>query len=392
MRRPRLVRVTTVPMSLRYLLRGQLAYMHANGFDVTAVSADGREREDIIREGIEHVVIPFTRKITPVQDVVCLLKLVRLFKNIKPDIVHTHTPKAGLLGMVAAAICGVPVRLHTVAGMPLMEASGLKRWLLWQAERITYACAHRVYPNSSGLMDYLRLRLGKSRTIRKIKLIASGSSNGIDSAYFSRTDELMKEAQLLRKKYGVAEEAIVYGFVGRIVKDKGIGELINAFKAVGQSGRNAYLLLVGALEEELDPLLPHDRQFLESDTRVIMAGFQEDVRPYILMADVFVFPSYREGFPNVVMQAACLGVPCIVSDINGCNEIIKHEETGLVVPPKDREELYRAMIRMAVDRALRELFAKRAREFVSGLYDQEYVWRELLGEYGSWQSGIGLMG
>src|SRR6187551_3696016 len=152
---PRLVRITTVPISLHLLLQGQFRYMREHGFDVITMSADGKEVADVIKDGTPHIVIPMTRKITPLQDFKCLFKLIVEIKKLKPDIVHTHTPKAGLLGMIASWACRVPVRLHTVAGLPLMESSGPKRYLLDLAERLTYACAHIVYPNSQGLKVFI---------------------------------------------------------------------------------------------------------------------------------------------------------------------------------------------------------------------------------------------
>jgi glycosyltransferase involved in cell wall biosynthesis len=269
--------------------------------------------------------------------------------------------------------------MHTVAGLPLIEAKGLKRWILSITERITYACATQVYPNSAGLKEYIKDQLAISN--EQLTIIGKGSSNGIDTSFFSKTPELQSQAKHIRSRYAIPEDAIVFSFVGRVVKDKGMHELVHAFKNVLRERPNAYLLVVGPLEPELDPLEPEDLDFLQTHKQVIMPGFQPDVRPWLLASDVFVFPSYREGFPNVVMQACCLEVPCIVSDINGCNEIIQHEKTGLIVPPKNEEALYTAMTRLMSDTSLRKEFGVRSREFVVNNFDQRYVWRELLREY-----------
>ncbi len=367
-------------MSLHYLLRGQLMFMKANGFDVLAISADGSERQAILDQGIDHIIIPFTRKITPLQDIRCLLALIVMFRKIKPDIVHTHTPKAGLLGMLAAWICRVPVRMHTVAGLPVMEAKGVKRLVLIMTERITCFCASRIYPNSSGLLHYMKekkLSIDNSQ----LTIIGKGSSNGIDTTYFSLSDSLREQGKVIRQQYGIPDNAMVYGFVGRIVNDKGIGELTEAFRRIRTVRTDCYLLLVGPLEQDLDPLAHDDLDFLQADDHVIMPGFQSDVRPWLVAMDAFVFPSYREGFPNVVMQAACLEVPCIVSDINGCNEIIQQDETGLLVPPKNSNMLFAAMKRLAGDAVLRKVFAVNARKFVVEHFDQRFVWEEMLKEY-----------
>ncbi len=377
--KPRLLRITTAPISLKLLLRGQFTFFQQQGFDVLTVSADGIEVKDIVAEGVPHQVVPMTRMITPIQDLICLWQLIRLIRRFKPDIVHTHTPKAGLLGMMAAWMCRVPARMHTVAGLPLMEASGVKKSILKITERITYKCASNVYPNSKGLLKYICEQL--SIVNCQLSIVGKGSSNGIDSSYFSRTPELQNTASEIRKQYHIPESAVVFNFVGRVVKDKGIVELIAAFKMIRKIRVDAYLLLVGPLEQELDPLPEEVMHFIQNDAHVILAGYQNDVRPWMMASDVFVFPSYREGFPNVVMQAACLEVPCIVSDINGCNEIIEDQVNGLIVPPKDEKALYEAMQVMMADQEKRKSFAEKSREFVSINFDQQFVWGELLKEY-----------
>jgi glycosyltransferase involved in cell wall biosynthesis len=376
--RPRLLRITTVPISLKILLTGQLSFFKSHGFDVLAVSADGPEVKDIVAEGIPHHAVPMTRKITPFHDLVSLFALIRLISKFRPHIVHTHTPKAGLLGMMAAWFCRVPVRLHTVAGLPLMEETGVIRGLLMLTERITYKCATTVYPNSKGLAEFI------ARTFPGVplKIIGNGSSNGIDTIYFKRTEMLENEAQRIREKYGISPDDIVFSFVGRVVKDKGITELTNAFKDLQMpASKKCFLLIVGPFEDDLDPLPNDVRNFLTQEPRVVVAGFQSDVRPWLMASDVFVFPSYREGFPNVVMQAACLEIPSIVSDINGCNEIIDHGKTGVVVPAKDTKALYEAMTTLASDPQARERYAQTSREFVVTNFDRQFLWGQLLKEY-----------
>jgi glycosyltransferase involved in cell wall biosynthesis len=385
----RLLRITTVPISLHLLLTGQLRYMVDRGFEVFTISADGHEVEEVLKEGVHHIPVPFTRKITVFHDLRCLVMLVRIIRKIKPDIIHTHTPKAGLLGMLAGWICRVPVRMHTVAGLPLMETSGLRRRVLNTTERITYACAQHVYPNSRGLAEFIAHDLGANGN--KVKMIGKGSSNGIDTFYFSRGPGLEVEATALRIRYGITPDDVVFSFVGRIVKDKGIVELISAFKSLADELANKsaeggvqariFLMLVGPFEQNLDPLPADLVTFIDTDPRIIHAGFQDDVRPWIMASDIFVFPSYREGFPNVVMQACLLEVPCIVSDINGCNEIITNGVTGLIVPPKDVDALVHAMRFLMMDAPQRLTYASAARDFVAINFDRRLVWRELYGEY-----------
>jgi glycosyltransferase involved in cell wall biosynthesis len=389
--KPRLLRITTVPISLKLLLRGQVNYFQKKGFEVLTVSAGGSEVNELLTEGIPHQLVPMTRKITPIQDLICLWKLIRVIHTFKPDIVHTHTPKAGLLGMIAAWLCRVPARFHTVAGLPLMESKGFKRSLLKVTERITYYCAHRVYPNSKGLLEFIvnefqisdsnyQTGVDSSSKDSKFQIIGRGSSNGIDTLHFFRTPELLEEARAIRVRYQIPEGTIVFSFVGRIVRDKGIVELVEAFKRISTS-QDVRLMLVGSFEQDLDPLPDKMIQFINDSRLVIKAGFQPDVRPWLLASDAFVFPSYREGFPNVVMQAACLEIPSIVSDINGCNEIIEDKVSGLIVPPKNVHVLFDAMLMLAKEKDKRLLFGSKARQFVIDNFDQQHVWEEIYKEY-----------
>ncbi len=381
MEKTRLLRITTVPISLHLLLKGQFRFMREQDFEVYTMSAAGKEVPEVLKEGVKHIEVPLTRKITPIQDLLCLWKMMRIIRSIRPHIVHTHTPKAGLIGMLAAWLCRVPVRMHTVAGLPLVEATGLKRSILVVTEKITYFCATGVYPNSVGLKDYMTQSLGVSND--KLKIIGKGSSNGIDTGRFKRSEDMEQQASELRRRHGIKQGDVVFSFVGRIVRDKGIGELVHAFKKLPElpGGGKVYLLLIGPFEQELDPLHEEDYKFLHNNKNVILAGFQADVRPWIMASDVFVFPSYREGFPNVVMQSCCLNVPCIVSNINGCNEIIQHEQTGIIVPVKNAEAVYRAMVTLMENMSMRQLYSQAARDYIVANFDQQFVWNELLNEY-----------
>lgn len=348
-----------------------------SSFEVLTVSATGSEVAQLVSEGIAHRAVAFTRKITPFQDLLALIQLIRIMREFKPHIVHTHTPKAGLLGMLASKFCGVPIRLHTVAGLPLMESKGIKRLLLTFTETLTYSCAHRVYPNSRGLSVFIQgtLKITKS----KLKLIGKGSSNGIDSAYFSREMVSIEAMQGIDQRLTKKDGALVFCFVGRLVRDKGIVELVEAFEILNMA--NSKLILVGPQEPTLDPLPENTLQRIRANPAIHEVGFQHDVRPWLAVSDVLVFPSYREGFPNVVMQAACMELPCIVTDINGCNEIIQHEFSGLLVPVKDSQALVEAM-RIFTESPLKRLdMGKNGRKFVAANFDQRIFWNGLLEEY-----------
>ncbi|HTE24855.1 MAG TPA: glycosyltransferase family 4 protein [Flavitalea sp.] len=349
-------------------------------FEVVGVSSPGKTLGEVSeQEGIRTVGVNMTRSITPVQDLRAIWSLYRLFRKEKPAIIHTHTPKAGLLGMLAGRLAGVPVRLHTVAGLPLMEAKGKKRLLLEKVEKITYASATKVYPNSGNLASFI-LR-NKFCSPAKVKVLGNGSSNGIDTNFFSRSPELEKTAGELRHELKINTSDFVFVFIGRLVRDKGIEELVEAFSRIKNQYQSAKLLLVGPFEPELDPISDKTNTAIKKDDRITLVGFQQDVRPFFLISNVLAFPSYREGFPNVPMQAGCFELPSIVTDINGCNEIIVEGENGLIIPAKDVEALVNAMTRLLEDAGLYNHMKSKAREMIVDRYEQKYLWSLILKEY-----------
>lgn len=375
----KLIRITTVPLSLSVLLKDQLRYM-SDHFEVLAVSSPDKILEQVgVREGVRTAPVTMTRAITPVKDLKALWQLYKLLKKEKPAIVHTHTPKAGLLGMMASRLAGVPIRMHTVAGLPLMENTGIKRKVLDFVERLTYSCATGVYPNSKQLSDFIiDNRFCKTN---KLKVLGNGSSNGINTRFFQPTEELDKAACALRKKHGLTDKDFVFVFVGRLVKDKGIEELVEAYSELKKKYPHIKLLLVGPYEPERDPLAAETHAVIEKDDSIIKAGFQADVRPYLMISQALAFPSYREGFPNVPMQAGCFGLPSIVTDINGCNEIVEDRKNGLIIPAKQVPALQQAMEKLLADTALYLTLKSNARQMIIDRYEQKYLWELLLKEY-----------
>lgn len=324
-----------------------------------------------------------TRKISPFNDLVSVWNLYKFLKAQKPDMVHSHTPKAGIVGMLAGWLAGVPHRFHTVAGLPLMEAKGMRRILLNRVEKLTYYFATNVYPNSFELHDIILREKFCLHT--KLKVLGQGSSNGIDTAFFNKDQITSEKQNKLRRKLGISPHDFVYVFVGRLVGDKGINELVQAFKNLESTGKrgnqqNLKLLLVGNLENALDPLKSQTTKEIESNAHIITVGFKDDVRPYFAISDALVFPSYREGFPNVVLQSLAMEVPAIVTNISGCSEIITHETNGIIVPVKDEIALGTAMERLLVEPALYENLKKSARKSVAP-YEQKMLWEALLAEY-----------
>jgi len=376
--KPKLLRITTVPISLHKLLHGQFNYMQQKGIEVILASADDKEIPKIEAEtGLKVHRLPLTRTISPLTDLKALWQTYKLIKQQKPDIVHTHTPKAGLIGMLAAKFAGVPVRMHTVAGLPLMQANGIKRKVLNNVERLTSWATTGVYPNSFALAEFIIKE--KLAPAKKIKVIANGSSNGIDITYFNPKKFSEEQKEKLRAKLGITKNDIVFSFVGRLVGDKGINELITTFTQL--KDKNIKLLLVGNQEPELDPLLEKTQKIIKENPNIITTGWVEDVRPFLAISDIFVFPSYREGFPNVVMQAGALGLPSIVTDINGSNEIITNKYNGLIIPVKNQEALKKAMQLLLTNKELRQKLAKYARPNIVEKYQQQVVWEALYEEY-----------
>ncbi|NJY63963.1 glycosyltransferase family 4 protein [Salinimicrobium sp. CDJ15-81-2] len=376
---PKLIRITTIPLSLEKLLEGQLTFMNEH-FEVTAIAAEKERLEKYGHDnGVDTFHLEMTREITPGQDLKALFKLYQYFRKNKPEIVHTHTPKAGIVGMMAAKMAGVPVRLHTVAGMPLMETTGIKRKILEQVERLTYSLATKVYPNSEGLKKII-LDHNFSGP-EKLKVLGEGSSNGIDTKYFNPEYFTAEQKQKIRQSLEIPADDLVFIFVGRLVKDKGINELVQSFKRLSAENENISLLLVGPFEQELDPITDENFEEIKTHPKIFTTGYQVDVRPYFAAADVLVFPSYREGFPNVVMQAGAMGLPSIVTDINGCNEIIRDEENGLIFPVKDEQALLLAMKKLATNVQLRKKLAANSRAVITQKYERNIFWNLLLEEY-----------
>jgi len=379
MSKQKLIRITTVPISLKVLLKGQHRFMNEH-FEVIGISNPEPELDQVKNEeGIRVIPIAFTRKISPLKDLKSVWQLYCVFKKERPLIVHTHTPKAGITGMLASYLAKVPLRLHTVAGLPLMEATGTKRKILNFVEKLTYRFATKIYPNSKGLYDFIISE--KFTKQEKLKIIGSGSSNGIDTAYFNPDLFDTEKKNALRKNLQIPLNNFVFVFVGRLVKDKGINELIEAFSKLSLEKKHTTLLLVGNFESDLDPLLPKTLQLINSLNNIIYVGYQNDVRPYLAISNTLVFPSYREGFPNVVMQAGAMGLPAIVTNINGCNEIITEKKNGLIIILKSSTAIYEAMNTLLSNNDLFHRYSNNARYEITSKYERKYIWESLLQEY-----------
>lgn len=380
--KPKLVRTTTVPISMNIILRGQLEYMNQY-FEVIGVTGEDKKhfREIGTREGIRMHSLEMARGINLIKDIKSLWAFFWFLREEKPEIIHTHTPKAGLIGMLAGWLARVPIRLHTVGGMPLVEIKGLKRLFLAILEKFTYRLAHRVYPNSYGLMEIILAN--KFCFPQKLKVIANGGSNGINTSYFN--PDLFTEEDKVRKRreIGLGKSDLVLCFVGRIAREKGIRELIDAVTYLVEIEKiqNIHLILVGGFEKDYGVLDTKYKSSINELPYVKFLGRFDDVRPYYAISNIFVLPSYREGFPNAVLEAGAMGLPAIVSNINGCNEIVQDQYNGLIIPSKDTRALSEAIKTLVLKKEKRLQLGAHARNRILNNYKREYIWEELLKEY-----------
>lgn len=371
----KIIRATTVPTSLETFCKDMLRELSAT-YDVLAVSSPGADLELVgQREGVRTEAVFMERRIAPLADVKSLFRLICLMRRERPWMVHSMTPKAGLLCMLAARIARVPVRIHTFTGLIWPTATGIKRKVLMATDRILCACATHLIPEGQGVKrDIENARL----TRKPLRVLANGNVRGIDLGHYDRNAYVMSEASKIRK-----QGKLTFVFVGRLVGDKGINELVEAFLRLKSEVHDIRLLLVGRAEPELDPLKPDVWQAIMQDSDIEAVGEQHDVRPWFAASDVLAFPSYREGFPNVVIEAGAMGLPSIVTDINGANEIIIDGENGVIVPPRDADLLYRAMKEMYYDRERRERMAGNSRRLVADRYDCRIVRNALYDFYAS---------
>lgn len=364
----KLIRTSTIPSSLNTFCKGLLKELSEEGYEVIAVSSPGEKLEEVAqREGIRTIAVPMERRISPLKDIKSLWQMIKVFRREKPDMVHSITPKAGLLSMIAGWICRVPVRLHTFTGLVFPTSTGLTQKILIFTDRLTCACATHIVPEGEGVKSDLK----KFHITQKpLKVLGYGNIRGIDLDYFN--PELFPEKK--------SENTFTFIFIGRLVRDKGINELIPAFKKLNAERPNTRLILVGVQEPHLDPLLPETIAEIESNPAIEAVGRQNDVRPWLAQSDSLVFPSYREGFPNVVIEAGAMGLPSIVTDINGAREIIIEGKNGTIIPPRDSDAIYKAMVKFIENPDLVEKYARNARPLIASRFEQGFV-RQCLKDY-----------
>ena len=373
----KLVRTSTVPGSLETFCKGLLKELQGEGYEVVAVSAPGDALSEIReREGVRTVEVPMERRISPLKDLRSLWRMIRVFRKEKPDMVHSITPKAGLLSMIAGKICRVPVRIHTFTGLRFPTEVGFKKRLLKFTDALTCIFATHIFAEGQGVKNDL---IANHITKKNVQILGNGSINGVDTELF---DPVIPE--LNERARGLVDDSVFsFIFVGRLVGDKGLNELVEAFALLNKENPKTRLLLLGEKEEELDQLKKETWAEIETNPAINYLGFNLDVRPYLCAADCLVLPSYREGFPNVVLEASSMELACIVTDINGSNEIVVNGETGLIVQPRSVDELRQAMISLAIDKQKTKKMGMEARRRIIDLYNTHILRTETRQFYGT---------
>lgn len=362
----KIIRAVTVPQSLDFC-REVMIKMRAMGYEMIAVTSPGPNLDELReKEGIHCVEVPMERHISIVRDIKSLIRMIGVFRKEKPQVVHSMTPKAGMICMVAAWLTRVPVRIHTFTGLVWPTATGLKRRILMMTDWLTCACATHVIPEGQGVLNDLK---NGGITKKPMKVLGYGNVRGVDMEFWNE-----KNADADKMEHIKDTDKFTFLFVGRIVRDKGINELVEAFMRV-REGCNVRLLLVGQYEDNLDPVSEETRMRIEKCEDIVYAGPQygRDLLAYYAVSDSFVFPSYREGFPNTVLEAGAMGLPSIVTDINGSREIIKDGKNGMIIPPRSVETLAEAMLRMVEDKTMRKQMAENAREMIVSRFEKNFV-------------------
>lgn len=377
---PKLIRITTVPLSLKSLLSNQMKYMKENGFDVIMVSSDGREWPDLVKnEGCDYRIVTMAREMAPFKDLKSLWRLYKLFKREKPDIVHSHTPKAGLLAMLAAKFAGVKIRIHTIAGLRFMTAKGFSRRILVFMEKLTGKAAHYVWPNSYSLLNYIRSQ--KLVNEKKLQVIGAGSSNGVDLNRYSVNTLKQEKLDEIKKHLNYEDKLCYLLSMGRIVKDKGIGEVLQVFKTLYENNPQLRLILLGAFEDELDPISDTAREIFKTHPAIIHIDWSDYAEYFMHLSRLMVHASYREGFPSTLLQAGAMNCPIVCSAIEGSVDIVTHKETGLLFQPGNSTDLLEKLQYALANTTEMKRCALNLRQKVEENFSQPYVHASIKSKY-----------
>ncbi len=377
--RPVIVRITPVFLTIPAIFDGQNRYLKNNGLEVHVItSPDANAHRVSSREGFYYHPVPISRKMTPISDFKSVLKITSLLKQISPDIVHTHTSKGGLVGMLGAALAGTNHRVHTIAGWTVDTTSSLQKAILSVCEKITLQLATNILVNSASLCDAL-VQTGYLHP-KQGTVLGHGSSNGIDLQAFSRNENNLKSGKTIRQHLGIQPEDIVIVFMGRIMLEKGIAELLEAFLSLDND--RVHMLLLGSIEHGSRKILPElIMKTIKNHPRIHLTGWTDEVASHLAAADILAHPSHHEGLPNALLQGAAMELPCIAANVRGSRDVILDGETGYLVPVRSPESLASTLSILIKDRMLRNRLGIRGRKFVENNFDRKKVCANLLAFY-----------
>ncbi|MBO5677411.1 MAG: glycosyltransferase family 4 protein [Bacteroidaceae bacterium] len=365
MNKKKIIRAVTVSMSVGFF-KPMVKDLQHKGYEVVTVSSSGPELEGLRELGVRTIEVPMERRMSPLKDLKSLWHLIRVFRKERPYMVHSMTPKAGLLCMLAAWLTRVPRRVHTFTGLVWPTSKGLSRKILMFTDWLTCACATHVNPEGEGVKQDLQQHITK----KPMRVLGFGNVRGVDMDKFSRRPVVMNLARQLRN-----DGTFTFLFVGRIARDKGLDELVAAFTRLTEQYDYVRLILVGWNEHDIDPVREKTLLQIKNSPCIDFVGskYGDELLAYYAASDCFVFPSYREGFPNTVMEAGAMDLPCIVTDINGSREIIEEGKNGVIIPSKNVDALYKAMEHMMTDRESYNRYAKNARPMIASRFEQGFV-------------------
>jgi glycosyltransferase involved in cell wall biosynthesis len=378
-KKPKLLIVTTVPGTIKVILKGQPAWLNQHVDASIATSPDDGIEDVREAEKLPIYEVPMYRRINPFKDIKSIWNLIKVIRYVKPDIIHSYTPKAGMIAMVSGFLARVPVRIHTFTGLIFPTATGTKKRILIAIDRLICTCATHVIPESNGVKSDL---LNAEITKKPLILVGNGNVAGVDVDHFNpEIESVMKDSEAIKKRYAIPEDAFVFTFIGRFNRDKGLDELVTAFCALEQD--DIWLMCAGALDKTAPPAPETVRQ-LETHPRIVLTGYVNDVRPVLASSDTVILPSYREGFPNVLLQASAMNTALIGTDISGSNEIIDQNVNGLIVPARDASALKDAMKQMLAKTVKeRDAMGSAGRNKVIAFYEQSALRIALLEFYRS---------
>jgi glycosyltransferase involved in cell wall biosynthesis len=369
--------ITTVDLSLRYLLLNQLKSIAGAGYEVIGVSSSGPDVPVIEAAGIRHISIPITRNFTPLADLLSLLRLYRVMRREHVTIVHTHTPKPGLLGQLAARLAGVPVVINTLHGFYFHEhMHPIWRRFYITTEKIAALCSDIILSQNS---EDIRTAVAEGICApKKIKYLG----NGIDVRHFDRCHLTAEAMMTKRNELGLPLGTPVVGFVGRLVEEKGLKELLEAARSIVVHVPSVRFLIVGAIDRDKpDAITPSIAETYGVADHCVFAGMRQDMLELYALMDVFVLPSHREGFPRAPMEASAMSVPCVVTDIRGCREAVEHESNGFLVPLGDVDALAQAISTLLCDPMMARRLGEQGRRMAEERFDERLVFETVKAEY-----------